>query len=64
MLKETRAAVLKAIKQGKTPAQMKQEKLLEPWKKWSGDFVTAEIFIDTLYNDATRKKTGKFIKHN
>ena len=38
MLKETSAAVQKAINEHKTVEQMKQEKILEPWKKWSGDF--------------------------
>jgi hypothetical protein len=40
MLKETRDAVQKALKDGKTLDQMKQAKLLDPWKKYSGDFVT------------------------
>jgi len=64
MLKETRAAVSKAIQAGKTLDQMKQEKILEPWKKWSGEFITSDGFIETLYNDLSGKKTGEFIKHN
>jgi glyoxylase-like metal-dependent hydrolase (beta-lactamase superfamily II) len=64
MLKNTRAVVDKAIKQGKTLDQMKQEKILDPWSKWSGDFVKTDSFIETLYNDLTGKKTGEFIKHN
>jgi glyoxylase-like metal-dependent hydrolase (beta-lactamase superfamily II) len=64
MLKETRDAVAKAIKKKRTLDQMKQEKILEPWKRWSGDFITADAFIDTLYNDLEGNKTGKFIKHN
>jgi glyoxylase-like metal-dependent hydrolase (beta-lactamase superfamily II) len=64
MLKDTTAAVQAGIKQGKTLDQMKQEKVLEPWKKWSGDFVSSDAFIETLYNDLTGKKTGEFIKHN
>jgi cyclase len=64
MLKDTRAVVDKAIKQGKTLDQMKQEKILEPWKKWSGEFISSDAFIETLYNDLTGKKTGEFIKHN
>jgi glyoxylase-like metal-dependent hydrolase (beta-lactamase superfamily II) len=35
MLKETSAAVQKALDEHKTVDQMKQEKILEPWKKWS-----------------------------
>ena len=64
MLVETRAAVEKGVKQGKTLDQLKQEKVLDPWKKWNGDFVTTDLFIETLYNDLTGKKDGKLIKHN
>jgi glyoxylase-like metal-dependent hydrolase (beta-lactamase superfamily II) len=64
MLIETRAVVEKGVKQGKTLDQLKQEKVLEPWKKWNGDFITTDAFIETLYNDLTGKKDAKFIKHN
>jgi cyclase len=64
MLIETRAAVEKGVKQGKTLDQLKQEKVLDPWKKWNGDFITTDAFIETLYNDLSNKKDGKFIKHN
>jgi cyclase len=63
MLKETSAVVQKAIDQHKTVEQMKQEKILEPWKKWSGDFIDSDKFIETLYNSLTGKK-GEFVKHN
>jgi cyclase len=63
MLKETSAAVEKALKAHKTLEQMKQEKLLEPWKKFSGDFVNTDAFIETLYNSLTGTK-GEFLKHN
>ena len=63
MLKETSAAVQKAFDQHKTVEQMKQEKVLEPWKKWSGDFIEADKFIETLDNSLTGKK-GEFVKHN
>jgi len=64
MLKDTRDVVGKGIKQGKTLDQLKQEKVLEPWKKWSGDFISSDAFIETLYNDLTGNKTGEFMKHN
>lgn len=64
ILRETRGVVEKALRAGKTLDQMKGEKVLEPWKKWSGDFISAEAFIETLYNDLTGKKGGEFIKHN
>jgi len=63
MLKDTLAVVQKALKQGKTLDQMKQEKILAPWDKWSGDFIKTDGFIETLYNDLTGK-LGEFVKHN
>lgn len=64
MLKDTRDVVQKAIKDGKTLDQMKQAKLLEPWKKYSGDFVSQDVFLETLYNSLTGQKNGMFVKHN
>ena len=63
MLKETSAAVQKAIDEKKTLEQMKQAKILAPWSKFSGDFVSSEVFIETLYNSLTGRK-GEFVKHN
>src|SRR5271157_3403168 len=63
MLKETSAAVQRALDEHKTLEQMKQEKILEPWKKWSGEFIDSDKFIETLYNSLTGSK-GQFIKHN
>jgi cyclase len=63
MLKETSAVVQKAIDEHKTVGQMKQEKILEPWKQWSGEFIDSDKFIETLYNSLTRTK-GEFVKHN
>jgi cyclase len=63
MLKETSAAVQKAIDEHKTVEQMKQEKILAPWAKWSGGFLDSDKFIETLYNSLTGSK-GEFLKHN
>jgi len=63
MLKETSAVVQKAIDEHKTVQQMQQEKILEPWKKWSGQFIDADKFIETLYNSLTNQP-GNFMKHN
>jgi len=63
MLKETSAVVEKALKDHKTLDQMKQEKILAPWEKWSGDFIKTDAFIETLYNSLTGNK-GEFVKHN
>lgn len=64
MLKETRDVVAAALKQGKTLDQMKTEKILDPWKKYSGDFISEDAFLETLYNSLTGSKDGKLMKHN
>lgn len=64
MLKGTREAVAKAIKDGKTLDQMKQAKLLDAWKKYAGDMINADAFLETIYNSLTGQKNGMFIKHN
>jgi cyclase len=66
MLKETSAVVQKAINNHKTLEQMKQEKILEPWReKWAPEkaFINADAFIETLYNSLVGHK-GEFVKHN
>src|SRR5246127_3349566 len=63
MLKETSAVVQKAIDDHKTVDQMKQDKILAPWAKWSGGFIDSDKFIETLYNSLTGNK-GEFLKHN
>ena len=66
MLKETSTVVQKAIDSHKTLDQMKQGKILEPWReKWAPEkaFINADAFIETLYNSLTGTK-GEFIKHN
>jgi hypothetical protein len=64
MLKETRGLVEKAIKAGTPLDRMKRERILEACKIWSGDFISSDAFIETLYNDLTGMKGGEFIKHN
>jgi glyoxylase-like metal-dependent hydrolase (beta-lactamase superfamily II) len=63
MLKDTTAAVQKAMAAKMTVDQMKQEKILAPWAKWSGDFVNQDTFIETVYNSLTNRP-GPFVKHN
>jgi glyoxylase-like metal-dependent hydrolase (beta-lactamase superfamily II) len=63
MLKETSTVIQKAIDSHKTLDQMKQEKILAPWQKWSNDFLNSDAFIETLYNSLTGHK-GEFVKHN
>ena len=64
MLKATRDVVASGLKDHKTLDQMKQAKLLDPWKKYSGDFVNEDVFLETLYNSLTGQRNGKFVKHN
>jgi cyclase len=63
MLKETRAVVDQGVKQGKTLDQLKHEKILDPWKDWSGEWITSDIYLETLYNDIVGNP-GTFVKHN
>src|SRR5215472_17421982 len=63
MLKETSAVVEKALDNHKTLEQMKQEKILGPWEKFSGSFINSDAFIETLYNSLTGHQ-GEFMKHN
>jgi cyclase len=64
MLKDTRAVVEEALAQKRTLEQMKENKILDPWKKYSGDFISEDAYLETLYNSLTGQKNGKFIKHN
>jgi len=64
MLKATRDVVANALKDGKTLDQMKQARILDPWKKYSGQFISEDVFLETLCNSLTGQKNGKFVKHN
>jgi cyclase len=64
MLKETRAAVQDALDKKMTLAEMKEKKILDPWKKYAGDFVSEDVFLETVYNSLTGQRNGKFVKHN
>jgi cyclase len=64
LLKDTREVVQGALKQGKTLEQMRQAKILDPWKKYSGEFISEDAYLETLFNSLTGQKNGKFIKHN
>jgi len=64
MLKETRAVVEKGVKAGKSLDQLKKDKVLEPWQKQSGSFISTDAFIETLYNDLTGMKDAPLLKHN
>jgi cyclase len=55
MLKDCRARVEKGIAAGKTVAQLKQEKVLSGYEKYSGR-VTSDHFTEMLYRELTEKK--------
>jgi glyoxylase-like metal-dependent hydrolase (beta-lactamase superfamily II) len=56
MLKGARNMVAKALREGNTLDQMRRAKTLDPWKKYSGDFVSEDAFLETLYNSLRSKK--------
>ncbi len=64
MLKATRAAVQAGVKSGKTLAGLKAGKVLAPWQSYSGDLVSTDLFIETLYFELTGHAGGPFVKHN
>jgi hypothetical protein len=65
MLKETSAAVQKAIDERKTVEQMKQEKILEPWKRWSRDLsIQAALLRRCTTRLPDGRTKGEFVKHN
>ncbi len=50
MMKDTLAVEQKAIADHKTVEQMKSEKIIAPWQKYSGTFVSSDAWIETIYN--------------
>jgi cyclase len=49
-MKDTLAVVQKAMANHETLDQMKSEKLLAPWQKYSSAFVSSDAWIETIYN--------------
>ena len=64
MLKATSAIVQTGISAGKSVDTLKKDKVMADWQKWSGSFITTDLWIDTLYNSLTDKKNAGFLKHN
>lgn len=58
MLKDTRALVEQAVRQGKTPAQMKQDRILAKYEDLGKGFIKPDAWIDTLYTEIVPKPTG------
>jgi len=63
MLRESLSRVQNGIKQGKSLDQLKQEKVMAGFEKWSGDFINTDKWIETVYHDLTDHK-GEYVKHN
>ena len=55
MMKETLALVEKAMANHETLDQMKSEKILAAWQKYSGTFVSSDAWIETIYNSLRGK---------
>lgn len=53
MLKGTLAAVEQGIAAGKSADQLKQEKALAKWDDWGKGFIKTDVWIDTLYKEAS-----------
>lgn len=49
MMKDTTTAVQSALAAHKTLDEMKAEKILASWQKYSGNFVNTDAFIETIY---------------
>ena len=49
MLKATTAVVRQGIAAGKTADELKKDKVLAAWEKWSWEFATTDGLIDQLY---------------
>jgi hypothetical protein len=43
---------------GETLSQMKSEKILDPWQKYSGSFVNTDAWIETIYNSLSAAKAN------
>ncbi len=63
MVRDSRAAVEKALAAGQTPEQMKAAGVLDPWKSDSGEFVSTDKWLETLVNELTGKAAGSFVRH-
>ena len=54
MLRGTIAAVDAGRKAGRSVDQLKQDKVLAAWEKWSWQFIPTDRFIEVLYADLSR----------
>ncbi len=64
MVRDSRAAVEKALAAGRTVEQMKAAGVLDPWKSYGGDFVSTDKWLETLVNELKGGPPGAFVKHD
>jgi hypothetical protein len=58
MLKDTRALVAQAVKQGKTAEQMKRDRLFDKYEELGKGFVKTDAWIDVPYADVVHQTPG------
>src|SRR5262249_22212189 len=63
MLKDTHAAVVKAIKDGKTVEQMKTEHLLSKYEEYGKGFIKTDAWVDLLFADVQRNSAPPYQNH-
>ena len=64
MLKETRAIVAQALKEGKSRDEMKKEGVLAKYSDLGKGFIKTDSWIDVLYTDLTEKKAAaSYLEH-
>ena len=64
LLKDTSALVVKGIRAGQSLDDMKKAKLLAPWsERYTGKFVNADAFLESLYYSLVRKPPVVPVKH-
>jgi glyoxylase-like metal-dependent hydrolase (beta-lactamase superfamily II) len=64
MLHGTTDAVQKALKQGKSLEEMKQQKIFAPWHNFSEGFIKEDGHIETVYDSLVGGKGRSFLQHN
>jgi len=58
MMRDTLAVVQGAMAKHESLDQMKSEKILTPWQKYSGAFVSTDAWIETIYNSLNGAQSG------
>jgi cyclase len=56
VLKDTLAVVQRGVDAGKTAEQLKAEKVLAQWDDWGQAYIKTDMWIDTLYAEATSRE--------